>query len=408
MKLSLNNLDHDIFKVCATDGDKSRADIVAEGRTLFYEHARKGKAAIKNALHLNAEVPAAIVDENEYASLNRVFQHEHMLYAAKLACASTGETPPADWDAFKRQAQNYYRNTAFLRVLQGIYQEILNPILPRVYSEAIDLFADTVEVGFGETYSLNISSSDIPVFQDSAWGSSWSVPDNRFYSKSYVMNPQPKTCQIVAKWHQLVGNNVDFGIFFANIAAGMYAYTMGLWSKALIAAASNTALVPSGLTGTFSSVNFTTLANKVSALNNAQISNLIAAGNMVALSKVLPTQSTGSANVNMDAAIATLLGADYTRAGYLGVFQGVRLMPLLDAVQPGTQYTSVTTVLPSDTIWLMASQGRKPMTVAYTAETPIQVDIRPMENTAWELGINLTVALDVVSVFASKLAVLSI
>lgn len=406
-KITLNSVDTSIFKVNASQSN-SREEIIAEGAALFYEHARRGKAAVKSAMKLNGEIPEAQLNDSQYNSLNRLFQQEHLLYAAKKCCEATGESAPETWDAFKRQGQRFYNNRTFWAVLQGIYQEIITPILPAVYSEAVEVFADTVEVGFGETYALSIGSADIPMFEDSAWGSSWSVPANRFYSKDVVLNPQPKTCMIVAKWHQLVGNNVDFGAFFANISAGMYAKTMAMWNRAMTAAASDTTLVPSGLTGTFSNVNFVTLVNKVAAVNNTQIGNIMAIGNMVALSKVLPTQVTGSSNVNMDAAIATLLGADYTRSGYLGEFMGVRLMPLRDVIVPGTQFTSVTTMLDPNRVWLMAGSGRKPMYIAYTAETPISLEIDPMRNAAFEVGINLTIALDMVSVFSSRLGTFTI
>lgn len=407
-KITLNSVDRSIFQVNASGNALERADIIAEGRALFFEQARKGKTAINKALKLNDEIPAEQVKEAEYPALNRMFQRDHLLYAAKVACASTGETAPDNWEDFKKQGQRFYNNKAFWAVLQGIYQEIVIPILPAVYSDAVDVFADTVEVGFGETYALSIGSSDIPVFQDSAYGSSWSVPANRFYSRDYVLNPQPKTAMIVAKWHQLVGNNEDFGRFFANITAGMYAKTMAMWNQAITAAASDTTLVPSGLSSTFSNVNFVTQANKVAAVNSTQLGNLFCTGNMVALSKVLPTQVTGSTNVNMDAAIATLLGADYTRSGYLGEFMGVRLLPLTDVIVPGTQFTTVSTLLASNRIWIMSASGRKPMTVGYTAETPITVELEPMRNAAWEVGVNLTISLDMVSVFSSKVSTLTI
>lgn len=407
-KITLNSVDRSIFQVNASGSAMERADIIAEGRALFFEQARKGKTAINKALKLNDEIPAEQVKDAEYPALNRMFQRDHLLYAAKVACAGTGETAPDNWEDFKKQGQRFYNNKAFWSVLQGIYQEIIIPILPAVYSDAVDVFADTVEVGFGETYALSIGSQDIPVFQDSAWGSSWSVPANRFYSRDYVLNPQPKTAMIVAKWHQLVGNNEDFGRFFANITAGMYAKTMAMWNQAIVAAASDTTLVPSGLSSTFSNANFVTQANKVAAVNATQIGNLFCTGNLVALSKVLPTQVTGSTNVNMDAAIATLLGADYTRSGYLGEFMGVRLLPLTDVIVPGTQFTSVSTVLASNRIWIMSASGRKPVTIGYTAETPITVELEPMRNAAWEVGINLTISLDMVAVFSSKVATLTI
>lgn len=408
--LKFENLPLSVFKVNAADTadhSKERADIVTWGRMLAYEQLRRGCGAISTAMGMK-DNSSALVNDRQYKELNEKFRNEHLVYAAAKYCASTGEPAPQSFAEFKKLSQNYYGNQLFYRVLQGIYQEIITPILPTVYSSAVGMFADVVEVGFGETAAISIGSNDIPVFQDSAWGASRSVPANRFYSKDYTLNPQPKTAEIRMKWVQLVGNNVDFGVFFANLAAGMYAKTMGMWNQMLTAAASDPTLVPSGLTYAFNSTNWVTLANKLSAINGTSISNLFATGNMVALSKVLPTNATGSTNVNMDAAIATLLGADYTRSGYLGEFMAVRLMPLMDAIVPGTQYDTVDTVLNSNQIWMMSGSGRKPMTIAYNRDVPITIEIEPTKTANFEMIFNLTTAIDSVAVFANKAGLITI
>lgn len=411
MKLNLNSISPAVFKVSAAetaDGTQKRADIVASGRLLAYEYARKGANGVRAAMGIKENAGEQRLTDAEYKELNEAFQASHLLYAANLADAMIGRTSPTTFEQFRRQGANYHRNAAFYQVLMGIYQEILTPILPRVYSEAVGVFADIVEVGFGETYSLSISDNSIPIFQDSAWGASRSVPRNRFYSKDYTLNPQPKTAQINAKWTQLVGNNVDFGKFFANLSAGMYAKTMGMWNAMMGAAIADTSLVPSSLNVSFSNQNWISVANKLSAVNNTQISNLFATGNAVALSKVLPTQATGSTNVNMDAAIATLLGADYTRTGYLGEFMAVRLMPLVDAIVPGTQNTTVQTILDPTKIFMMAGNGRRPLTLAYNSETPITLEVDPSKAGDQEMAINVTIALDGVAVFADHIACINI
>ena len=411
MKLSLNSISPAVFKVSAAetaDGTQNRADIVASGRLLAYEYARKGANGVRAAMGIKENAGEQRLTDTEYKELNEAFQASHLLYAANQADKFLGRTSPATFEEFRRQGQNYSKNPMFYQVLAGIWQEILTPILPRVYSEAVSVFADVVEVGFGETYALSISSNDIPVFQDSAWGASRSVPRNRFYSKDYTLNPQPRTAQINAKWTQLVGNNVDFGQFFANISAGLYAKTMGMWNAAMTAAIADTSLVPSNLSVVFSNQNWMTLANRLSAVNSTQISNLFATGNAVALSKVLPTQVTGSTNVNMDAAIATLLGADYTRTGYLGEFLSVRLMPLVDAIVPGTQNTTVETILNPTKVFMMAGNGRKPLTIGYNRDTPITLEVDPSKAGDQEIAVNMTIALDSVAVFESHIGVVTV
>lgn len=398
-KLNLNSVSNEVF---AINGNDQREDIVAKGRVLFYEHALKGKMAILSAKGQNTPVQRTMNDRG-YKQLNEQFQRESLLYAAKLACASTGKKAPESWEEFKRNGGEYYGNARFYAVLQGIWQEVIIPILPAVYSEALSDFAETVEIELGQTYAVSIGSNDIPVFQDSSWGASRSVPRNRFYSRDYTLNPTPKSCWITAKWMQLVGTNMDFGVFFANMVAGMYAKTMGMWNEAMTTATEDTSLIPTNLNFTFNNQNWVKGANKIAALNNTTISDVFATGGTVALSKVLPNTVTGSTNVNMDAAIATLLGADYTKAGYLGEFMAVRLMPMRDVIIPGTQNTTVETMLSENDIWMLAGNGRKPLTIGYTSGTPISIEMDPTRAADFEIGINLTIALDSVATFASKI-----
>lgn len=410
-KLSLNSIPSNVFRVSAADvadGNNTRASIVGLGRLLAYEYARKGTELMHTALNTMVDTADVKLTGTQYKEANEKFRAESMLYAAHKVCEFTGETAPESFEELKRNAHRFAANKNFFTVLQGIYQEVITPILPAVYSEAVAIFADVVEVGFGETYALSIDSNDIPVFQDAAWGTQRSIPRNRFYSKDYTLNPTPRSCMVTAKWTQLVSNGWDFGRFFANLTAGMYAKTMGLWNAAMTAAASNTALIPSGLKYTFSNQNWMILANKLAAVNNTSISNLIAYGSAVALSKVLPTQVTGSTNVNMDAAIATLLGADYARAGYLGEYMAVRLMPLTDVVIPGTQNSNVQTMLPTDQIWMLAGNGRKPLTIAYNPEGGITFEMDPLQTGDFEIGINMTFCIDSVAVFSSKVGLVTI
>lgn len=398
-KLNLNSVSNEVF---AINGNDQREDIVAKGRVLFYEHALKGKMAVLSAKGQNTPVQRTMNDRG-YKQLNEQFQRESLLYAAKLACASTGKKAPENWEEFKRNGGEYYGNARFYAVLQGIWQEVIIPILPAVYSEALSDFAETVEIELGQTYAVSIGSNDIPVFQDSSWGASRSVPRNRFYSRDYTLNPTPKSCWITAKWMQLVGTSMDFGVFFANMVAGMYAKTMGMWNEAMTTATEDTSLIPTNLNFTFNNQNWVKGANKIAALNNTTISDVFATGGTVALSKVLPNTVTGSTNVNMDAAIATLLGADYTKAGYLGEFMAVRLMPMRDVIIPGTQNTTVETMLSENDIWMLAGNGRKPLTIGYTSGTPISIEMDPTRAADFEIGINLTIALDSVATFASKI-----
>lgn len=409
--LTLSSINPDAFKVnAAADRDNSfdRAKIVAAGTSLFYDFVAHGQNAVRLATRSTAPEAKPRMTADQYTELNRKFLNARRMYAARKACEVTGRAAPESYEQFRAMQQSFFRDPIFHRVLQGIDQDVINPVLPRVFSEAVSAFADMENVGFGETKAITVESTDVPVFQDSAWGASRSVPANRFYTRDFTLNPQPKTCEIRAKWAQAVGNDTDFGRYYANIAAGMYAYIMGTWSKMMTAAASDTTKIPSGLTYTFSSINWVTLAHKLSSVQNTFWGNLYAHGNAVALAKVLPTQVTGSTNVNMDAAIATMLGADYTRQGYLGEYMGVMLMPLVDAVVPGTAYSSVDTVLDPTKIWMLSGNGRKPLVLAFNSDTPISLEWDATQSADFNIVYNLTMAIDAVAVFSSRVGLINI
>ena len=72
-RLSLNSLSPSVFQIRANeteDHSKARAEIISMGRLLAYEHARRGQAAVKSALHLNDASAAQHVTDIEYATLN--------------------------------------------------------------------------------------------------------------------------------------------------------------------------------------------------------------------------------------------------------------------------------------------------------------------------------------------------
>jgi hypothetical protein len=404
-KITLNSISQDIFAV--NNAASERENIVGMGRAIAYDYAVRATNGLHSALKI-AEKTDRLITSAEYSALNKKFQQEHFLFAAKVACANNGMKAPETFEDFKKNLMLYKNNQSFLATLMGIYSEILTPIIPAVYSEAVGMFAEMVTVGIGESYQVTVGSGDIPIFQDSAWGASRSVPRNRFYEKDYTLVPQPRTAQCNWKWSQLIGNNVDFGKYFANITAGIYSKTLVLWNAAMAQAATNPALVPSGLQYTFSSTNWVTAANKVAALNGTKISNVMGIGGAVALSKVLPTDVTGSTNVNMDAAIATMLGADYTHTGYLGEYMAVRLMPIDDAIIPNTQFSTVQTVLDQTKIWMMAGNGYKPLTIAYNEDTPIQLEVDPSKAGDMELAVNITISLDAIALFQSKMALITV
>lgn len=408
--ITFNSIDRAKFNANSAEFngvEKERADIVTAGRLLMME--RNGRDY--NALRLLEKKSAdftALLDDNTYAATNRNTKEKLFLYAAGRTCAVSGEIAPESYGDFLKNQKKFMSDPTFLKVLAGIIRDIVTPVFPVTMSNALGYLAETVNVPMGETYELDIASNDIFAFEDDSWGASRSKPSNYLYTKTTTLNPTPRTCKVTIKWYQMVGNDVDLGRFFNSIAAGMVSKITALVMKQMIAAASNTAFLPSNLQFTNTSANWVTAAARVAALNGTGYTNAIAIGHPSALNKVLPTGAVNLSSINLDAALATMLGVEWARYGYLGDYMGVRLMPLVDSIVPGTQNTSMTSLVPADRIWMLAANGLKPVYVGIEDGTPIEIQLDPRETGDMTIDIITTMSIDCKGVFGSKLAQITV
>lgn len=387
--------------------EKERADIVTAGRLLMMERNGRDYNAMRLLEKKSADF-SPIIDDNTYAETNRNTKEKLFLYAAARACAVSGEIAPATYGDFLKNQKKFMKDRDFLKVLAGIIRDIVTPVLPVTMSNALGYLAETVNVPMGETYELDIASNDIFAFEDDSWGASRSKPSNYLYTKTTTLNPTPRTCKVTIKWYQMIGNDVDLGRFFNSIAAGMVSKITALVMAQMTAAASNSVFLPSNLQFTNTSANWVTAAARVAALNGSAYTNAIAIGHPSALTKALPSGNVNLSSVNLDAALATMLGVEWARYGYLGDYMGVRLMPLMDSIVPGTQNTSMTSLVPADKIWMLASNGLKPVYIGMEDGTPIEIQLDPRETGDMTIDIITTMSIDAKAVFGSRLALISV
>lgn len=403
--INFNSINMDKFNANSAEFngvEKERADIVTQGRLLMME--RNGRDT--NALRVLEKKPTeytAMLTEQGYAEMNKDTKERIMLYAAARACSVSGEIAPAEYGDFLKNQKKFMRDRDFLKVLAGIIRDIITPVLPITMSNALGYLAETVNVPLGETYELDVASNDIFAFEDDSWGASRSKPSNYLYTRTTTLNPTPRTCKVTVKWYQMVGNDVDLGRFFNSIAAGMVSKITALTMVQMANAVTN-GLIPSNLQFTNTSANWVTAAARVSALNGTGYYNTIAIGHPSALTKALPSGMVNASSVNLDAALATMLGVEWARYGYLGEYMGVRMMPLVDAIVPGTQNTSMISLVPNDKVWMMASNGLKPVYIGMEDGTPIEIQLDPRETGDMTLDIITTMSIDAKAVFGSKLA----
>lgn len=411
MAIKFNSVNHDIFNCraaeFAADAGQQRAKLITCGRMLMADNAGKSNDAMRQLMNKPTEY-TAMLSAQDYAKTNRNFKEKMMLFAASRACAISGENAPSDYGEFMRDQRRYLSDKTFLKVLQGIVRDIVSPLLPITMSNALDWIAETVSVPLGKTYELDIMSNDVFLFEDDSWGASRSKPSNYLYSQPITLNPTLRTAKATIKWYQLVGNDVDMGRFFNSIAAGLYSKITAMAMAKMTAATSDTTIVPANLQFTNTSQNFVTAANRVAMVNGTYYRNTVAIGHPTALAAALPSGMVNASSVNLDAALATLLGVEWARYGYLGEYMGIRMMPLQDAVVPGTQNTSITGVIPTNKIWIMPMGGYRPIYVGMEEGTPITVELNPSETADMTIDIIVSASLDAQPVFGNKIAVITV
>ena len=404
--ITFNSMNREIFNTNAAEFngvEAERRDIVASGRLLMMERNGRDYNNLRTLEKKSADY-SKVLDDNKYAETNKNVKEKMFLYAAKRTCAVSGEIAPATYGDFMKNQKKFMRDSTFLKVLAGIIRDVVTPILPITMSNALGYLVETVNVPLGETYELDVASNDIFAFEDDSWGASRSKPSNYLYERTITLNPTPRTAKATVKWYQMVGNDVDLGRFFNAIAAGMVSKITALSMKAMLDAASNAVFMPSNLKFTNTSANWVTAAAKVSALNGAGYTNAIAIGHPSALTKALPSGMVNASSINLDAALATMLGVEWARYGYLGEYMGVRMMPLTDSFVPGTQNTTMTSLIPTDRIWMLAANGLRPIYVGIEDGTPIEIQLDPRETGDMTLDIITTMSIDAKPVFGSKVA----
>lgn len=412
MAIKFNSIDSSVFNANApefTNVEKERANIVTCGRLLMQEYGGKANDNMRALRNLSAEYTPQLTAQTgmSYADFNRKTKEKMLLYAAKRYCAVSGEVAPVDYADFMKKQQRFMTQKSFLHLLSGIVRDVISPVLPATMSNAMSWFAETVSVPLGKTYELDVASNDIFVFEDDSWGASRSKPSNYLYSKPLTLNPTLRTAKATIKWYQLVGNDADLGRFFNSFAVGMYSKIMALAMKALVAGTANTNLVPTNLQFTNTSANWVTAAKRVAMANNTSYRGCIAVGDPSALTKALPSGNVNASTVNLDAALATMLGIEWARYGYLGEYMGINLMPLEPALVPGTQNTTLTSLVPEDKIWIMATAGYRPVYVGLEDGGEIQVELSPSQTADMTIDIITSISVDAIPAFASKVAVIT-
>ena len=410
--LKLNTLSNTVFDaagvgeditIVAQDGTKvSRRDLISAGRLCATEYTGLNLAGRPD---VKEDFRSRLNNKAEYSAFSHDVSDKMLLFCAAMANKADGRPAPASVAEVKKNA-NYARNEAFLRALAAISVDVLEPIYPTVMSDvAMGGLMQWEPIPFGGTKEINIKSNDYFRFEDSAPGSARSASYNRLYAKTITLSPKFYTTQAKILWYQDIVNG-DAGRYFAAIMRGMWNKIYAIFIGQLVAATSNTALVPSALTvSTYTTANWNSLTTKVAAVNGVTRSDLLAFAEIGPLSKVIPTDGLGAAMLGMQYG----LGERWFREGFLPNAAGVSLLEIVPAVVPGTQNSTVDTIGLGSSIIVTAKggYGYAPIFAGYYDGSPMVLELTPDKTGDLTIDLTATAMFDIKPVVASKIGVMT-
>ena len=410
--LKLNTLSNTVFDaagvgeditIVAQDGTKvSRRDLISAGRLCATEYTGLNLAGRPD---VKEDFRSRLNNKAEYSAFSHDVSDKMLLFCAAMANKADGRPAPASVAEVKKNA-NYARNEAFLRALAAISVDVLEPIYATVMSDvAMGGLMQWEPIPFGGTKEINIKSNDYFRFEDSAPGSARSASYNRLYAKTITLSPKFYTTQAKILWYQDIVNG-DAGRYFAAIMRGMWNKIYAIFIGQLVAATSNTALVPSALTvSTYTTANWNSLTTKVAAVNGVTRSDLLAFAEIGPLSKVIPTDGVGAAMLGMQYG----LGERWFREGFLPNAAGVSLLEIVPAVVPGTQNSTVDTIGLGSSIIVTAKggYGYAPIFAGYYDGSPMVLELTPDKTGDLTIDLTATAMFDIKPVVASKIGVMT-
>lgn len=341
---------------------------------------------------------------DKYNSFQKGIWEDTILYCAALATKSVGLEPYTNMEQV-RADRSLYKNETFWKALAYISQEVITPLFPEVIPSATERLIDWgANTRLGESRIVEIESNDFFVFDDDSWGSVSSKPYQYLYKAQISITPKPYTAKTKIKWYQdIVGG--EAGRYFAAFMRGAYSKMYAVMISKFKTALGNAKYMPEAFKfDSYSPDNWNKALMLLEAVNGVGRNQLMALGNLSALSKVLPTTGTSAAA----AGIQGMIGDEWVRNGFLANVAGVDLIESSLGVVPGTQNSNPKFIGLDDKIYLMAKVGRAPMVGAMAEGSPITITFTPEETADMSIDISETIVFDIAAAFSSKMVEISL
>ena len=274
-----------------------------------------------------------------------------------------------------------------------VIAEIINAIAPTVVSRAYTRYLSEVrQVGWGDTARFIVKSNALFQVNEIAEGVNRGVLQP-IYGNEYVVNTKTVEIATSMDWYAIASGVADWGDFAYRAGRSFEEYIM---IKIIMAMAQVTDLAGEAyaIDGVDVS-NWTTLADRVSAANGG--ARVYAVGTMAALNKAIP----------QEVGLQYGLGNEVAKEGFLNKYLGTILIPIDQAIRGTKVNTTADLMIPTDVIYMIASDANKPVKVVFEGDS-VTVERIAEETTDKTYTVRIQMKLGVGVILGSKIGTISL
>jgi hypothetical protein len=225
-----------------------------------------------------------------------------------------------DWKA--------YSNPITKWKLFNLTVEMIDAIVPNILKAQFDPFTEVKNAAWNEQLIFKVNSPDFFRVDKVANGNT-NVRGQRLDKRAIRLYPVMRSVKVQESLYRLLAGEVDWATYVNRVAESFANEIKTDVYNAIYNSYDNTNDSAHFMSGTFAAATFNSLVSQVQAENG----NLkpIAFGTKLALAKLYPGAGYMSYNM-MDA---------YNMSGYIGEFQGTKLVELEQAIDPTTGATAI-------------------------------------------------------------------
>lgn len=403
LKMRLNSIDDDIF---TAENVKNSSDIqfedpkidqmLADYRLLAVETVGRSLDAHRKANNL--EGYSSRLDDKTFRKMS-IETHKKFkeilldIYCKEYNMRNNGSLVLDD---------TVMKDEKVTKMISKFLSIIVAPSYYSVMSDAYDLFVKVVTAERGKAAVVDIMSTEVIRFEDTATGSEMTTGLQHIYNGSMSILPQPKTANVEIKYRHLIENPNMIAQVYAALFKGLQAYVMGRFGKALKLLKENTDT--NGATAVYDGIqNDLTAVEFVSTLNNVPVNRVARVGTRIALNKLVPN------GTSIDAGLAMGLGEEWFKNGYIGTINRVPSIAITNAFTPGTQFTKdAKYVIDSDALYYIPMAGESIMYMAIEEGSPMTIEIDPRQTKDGTYVMNVTTRMALEIVLGRLTAVVTI